>query len=463
MPRRRIRARQLLFTAAIVGLSLWLLIPGGALVGAQGVPPLYLPAVYRQPTPTPDPGWRFEYFNNPNLAAPSVYTTYEQTEFVEKEWGTGGPGNGVTADYFSARVSRTLWFEPGAYQFVMTVDDGGRLYIDGAAVIDIWSGSVRGTHSGVHERTFAAGGYHEIRMEYNEYFGDARLRAFWTNLGQFPAWRAEYWSNESMTGSPVIVRNEDSLQIGWGSGSPAGVPNDRFSAQFRRAIYMPDDGLYVFSLKADDGCQLWLDNWAPGQAVIDKLTGASGQTNSTAAVLPKGWYLLTVTFQEITGNADLNFWYAFGGTFNENGYRAKYYNNDYLGGTPVWEQDDWFTAPGYVYKDSQGRVTSERLYFNWGGGAPTLKSGGPTMYSDNFSVRWTHAFQGQPGTYLFTTQVDDGFRLWVDGQLIRDNWLASGQVLTNSVTLAGEWHAIRLDYHEVTGNAYVDFKWARQP
>ena len=84
MPRRRIRARQLLFTAVVLGLALWLLVPGGALVRANGAGPVYLPVVYRQPTPTPDPGWRFEYFNNPGLTAPVVYTTYEMSQFVEK-------------------------------------------------------------------------------------------------------------------------------------------------------------------------------------------------------------------------------------------------------------------------------------------------------------------------------------------------------------------------------------------
>jgi len=466
MQRRRIRARQLLFTAVILGLALWLLVPGGALVQANGAGPVYLPVVYRQPTPTPDPGWRFEYFNNPGLTAPVVYTTYEMSQFVEKEWGTGGPGNGVNPDYFSARVSRTLWFDAGSYQFAVTADDGARLYVDGALVIDIWSGSVRGTHSGVYERTFPASGYHEIRCEYNEYFGDARVRLFWTNLGQFPAWRAEYWNNETMSGDPVVVRNEDSLQIDWGNGAPAGVNGDNFSARFRRAIYMPDDGLYVFSLMADDGCQLWIDTWASGQAVIDKYSGASGQTNSTAAILPKGWYVLTVTFREITGGARLNYWHGFGGTFNEYGYRGKYYNNDYLGGTPLWEQDDGFVPPnGYITKDTSGWVTAERFYYNYGTGAPTLKPSGaaPLMPADYFSVTWTHAFQGHPGTYLFTTQVDDGFRLWVDGQLVRDAWLSAGQVHTNSIYLSGDWHVIRMDYHDVSGNAYVDLKFARQP
>jgi hypothetical protein len=466
MPKRRIRARHLLLTVAVVALSLWLLVPGGALVGAQALTPMYLPLLWNEPIPTPNLGWRLEYYNDVTPTGSPVYTTYEQTKFIEKEWGEGGPGNGVNADYFSARFTRDIWFEPGTYQFVLTADDGGRLYIDGSNVLDMWSGSPRGTHSSVHEHTFSTAGYHEIKIEYVEWFGGARVRAFWTNKAEFPGWRAEYWNNEWMSGDPVVVRNEESLQLNWGSSSPSGVPYDYFSARFTRAVYLPDYGSYVFFLTADDGGQVWLDKWAPGQASIDKYSGASGQTTSTHEILPPGWYVITVTFHEVVGEARLDFRYAFGGTYNEFGYRGKYYNNANLSEPPIWEQDDAMASP--PTKDTSGRITSEKLAFSWGSGAPSLHSETgatpPTMPSDNFSVSWTHAFRGQPGTYLFTTKADDGFRLFVDGQLIReDSWWASpGQQFTNSVVLGGEWHTIRLDYREVEKDAYVEFRWARQ-
>ncbi|NLD72743.1 MAG: hypothetical protein GX649_08515, partial [Chloroflexi bacterium] len=159
MPRIPVRTRRMVIMAAMIGLSLLFIVPGAVLL-AQGQT-LYLPHISKeiappptatpQPTPTevPDQGWAIEYYNNVDLAGDPVFSTIENTPFVEKEWGTGGPGNGVNNDRFSARFTRRVWFDPGTYQFVLTMDDYGRLFIDNMAtpVIDAWHGSTRGTHS----------------------------------------------------------------------------------------------------------------------------------------------------------------------------------------------------------------------------------------------------------------------------------------------------------------------------
>jgi len=46
----------------------------------------------------------------------------------------------------------------------------------------------------------------------------------------------------------------------------------------------------------------------------------------------------------------------------------------------------------------------------------------PQIQPDWFSVRWTRTLWFDAGRYRFTTTTDDGVRLYLDGQLIVDQW-----------------------------------------
>ena len=60
--------------------------------------------------------------------------------------------------------------------------------------------------------------------------------------------------------------------------------------------------------------------------------------------------------------------------------------------------------------------------FNWGTGAVA-----PGVGPDNFSVRWAGKVVPRfAETYTFYTQSDDGVRLWVNGQLLIDDWNKHG-------------------------------------
>jgi hypothetical protein len=66
------------------------------------------------------------------------------------------------------------------------------------------------------------------------------------------------------------------------------------------------------------------------------------------------------------------------------------------------------------------------------------------------------------GPLDFHTLSDDGVRLWVDGQLIIDDWVDHGtQEDTGTITLtAGQKYDIRLDFKENGGNALVKLLWS---
>jgi hypothetical protein len=102
--------------------------------------------------------------------------------------------------------------------------------------------------------------------------------------------------------------------------------------------------------------------------------------------------------------------------------------------------------------------TDPSVGFEWGTGSPAWG-----MSADNFSARWTGQVKAPAtGTYRFSTLSDDGVRLWVNGQLVIDNWTTNGERtnISRTVTLqAGVRYSIRLEYFEGTGNATIRLRW----
>lgn len=86
------------------------------------------------------------------------------------------------------------------------------------------------------------------------------------------------------------------------------------------------------------------------------------------------------------------------------------------------------------------------LDFNWQEQEPL-----PGVPATNFSVRWTGLVQAPvTGRYTFRTIADDGLRVWLDGQLMVDDWQNHGTTLhTAARTLqAGTYHTLQVDYYQ---------------
>jgi len=101
--------------------------------------------------------------------------------------------------------------------------------------------------------------------------------------------------------------------------------------------------------------------------------------------------------------------------------------------------------------------TDATVNFDWGSGSPDALIG-----ADTFSVRWSgwvHA--PSSGSYTFHTDSDDGVRLWVDNQLLVNNWTDHGSTTNSgSITLAaGKKYDIRLEYYENGGAALIKLYW----
>jgi beta-glucosidase len=118
-------------------------------------------------------GLKGEYFNNDNLQEPpALVRTDERIDF---HWGNGSYKDGEPVDHFSARW--TGYFVPPTeddYKFYVSADDGVRLYIDNALVIDDWK--KHGETLNTYAMHLQAGKPHDIRLEYFEDTGTATAR-----------------------------------------------------------------------------------------------------------------------------------------------------------------------------------------------------------------------------------------------------------------------------------------------
>jgi hypothetical protein len=133
------------------------------------------------PTSTPTPvivEWRGEYYANSTLTGmPALVRNDRDPQGgpgIRFDWGYDAPAAGLPADEFSVRWTRVLFFSEGTYRFYALVDDGLRLYVDGALVIDEWRDG--GQREVTGDRNLS-GGTHSLRVEYYERGGTAVARA----------------------------------------------------------------------------------------------------------------------------------------------------------------------------------------------------------------------------------------------------------------------------------------------
>lgn len=130
--------------------------------------------------------------------------------------------------------------------------------------------------------------------------------------------------------------------------------------------------------------------------------------------------------------------YLFTPDEGQNGLKGEYFNNRNVEGTPVLTRID------------------NQLEFDW------PWSPGTGVTDDDFSIRWTgyiksdKAFDGWLGL-----SSDDGIRMWIDDQLVIDNWTkgATSIVTTPKNIEAGKKYKVRIEMWEGGWGARAHLRW----
>jgi hypothetical protein len=256
---------------------------------------LAAPAVAQVAPQHSDPSWQAAYWNNTTLSGAPVLQREEAG--LDYNWGAGSPHPSVRADGFSARWTRYLDLAGGTYRFTTTSDDGLRLYIDGTLILDEWNDHAART---VSVDRAVTGGHHLVTVEFYENLGDAVAKVSWAPVQSITHWRGEYFNNKTLSGSPLLVRNDVDVNFRWGTGSPASgtIPANGFSARWTRTLDLAA-GSYRFSVTADDGVRLWVN----GHLLIDAWKDQAPATYGQNIYLPGGGVPVKMEYYENTGGA----------------------------------------------------------------------------------------------------------------------------------------------------------------
>ena len=247
-------------------------------------------------------GWRALYWTNPDLRGNPVLIRDDPN--VIFDWGLGGPGGKAPVDNFSARWTRVLNMEEGTYRFSVFVDDGVRMWVDGQQIIDAWADhELRGLTA---DYVIAGRGKHTLQVEYYDSVFDAKISVNWARSGSasYPYWKGEYWSNSTLSGDPLLVRSDRSVNQAWGRSAPApGLPADGFSVRWTRKNTL-EAGAYRFHFVPDDGIRFYVD----GDLLLDEWHKTWGEEHVVDVNL-NGEHDLKIELYEEEGDARLEFWW----------------------------------------------------------------------------------------------------------------------------------------------------------
>lgn len=275
-------------------------------------------------------------------------------------------------------------------------------------------------------------------------------------------WRAEYFANPNLQGSPTCVGefNYVNIAIDWKTDPPPDcgqVGADNFSVRWTR-YFSFDEGRYSFWASVDGGVRVLVD----GAPIIDAWTpNQPGWIVREREVSADRWHLVVVEYYDPGGDAKAEVFWKFedgtrapgperrgetgpgqpgaqvAGAAPSSAWRSQFWNNINLAGNPVLERTD------------------NEINFNWGFGRPA-----PEVFRAFFSARFERTVYLDAGEWEFTVRTDDGARLYIDNQLVLNKWFPQwASTYRVRRTLPAGDHTLRLEYFEREEVALIQLSW----
>jgi hypothetical protein len=261
-----------------------------------------------------------------------------------------------------------------------------------------------------------------VRMEYYEHGGLATARLLWAYPGQAQVVIPQSQLHAPANRAPVADAGTNKTIALPATASLTGIATDD-------GLPSPPGALST----------AWSRVSGPGTVTFS----SPSTLNSTASFSTAGTYVLRLTVSDslLASTDDVT---IVATSTSLNGLTGQYFNDPGNGthfGTLVLTRVD------------------STVNFNWASGSPAVGVG-----VDNFSVRWTGRVEAPvTGSYQFSTVSDDGIRLWVNGQLVINNWTDHAPTTNTSAAIAltaGVRYTITLEFYERGGGATARLQWS---
>ena len=271
---------------------------------------------------------------------------------------------------------------------------------------------------------------------------------------------AEYYANTSFSGTPVATRLEQKVDFNWSVGSPVtGVMGvDNFSSKYTGYFIAPKTANYKFGGSNDDSTQVYIDNnptaaYSNGGCYSGVCMGTTEISLTAGQVVP-----IRIQHVEATGSSYVK---AYVKIDTE---AAQIIPSEWLRTEPrrvnptTGLRSSYFADNGShtLPADNSTAFASRiepKLTFNYSTGSAV-----PTGQVDNFISRHDgYITVPVTGTYQFGTVADDAARVYINNQLVVNDWAQDAVVSTvwgsNVVLTAGQSVPIRVEYYELSGGA----------
>jgi len=421
-----------------------------------------------------------EYFATPSLASP-VLSRIDAT--INFDWASNAPDVGLPTDGFSVRWTGQVQASfSGRHTFYTNTDDGVRLWIGGSLIINDWVDHITTENSGVVD--LVAGQKYDLKMEYYEAAKLASAQLSWSSQcksreiipqsqlysppavcptavdGTGTGLVGQYFDNPDLTVLRV-TRTDPAISFVWPAGTsphPA-IAAGSYSVRWTGQVQARYTGFTTLYLVSEDGARLFIND---ALAIDDWTSHTRTEDVATLATTAGQTYNLRIEYFEQSAGGQVQLSWA-GACQSKEIVPATQLYPAYAGmvctdpvvGTGKGLRGDYYDNPDFT--SLMATHAAEAVNFDWGLSAPD-----PSVGADTFSVRWTGKLLARyTGGTTFRTWSDDGVRLWIDGQLIINNWIdheaAEDAGVANLV--AGQFHDVKLEFHENLENALIKLLW----
>ncbi|MCW8129213.1 MAG: hypothetical protein KIS92_02405 [Planctomycetota bacterium] len=259
-------------------------------------------------------------------------------------------------------------------------------------------------------------------------------------------------------GSEEILgtRNEIAVNADFGNGPPSPeAPHDQFWATWSGLVTAPKSGEYVFTLDADAGARVCVNDLA----ILDTTGGTKQRVRSNPVPLEEcKTYLVRVEMVEFDWVAFCRLYWSFGGEA-EVLVRAALPDAAPTGELPPIG----FLAEYWNMGDEKPAVTriEDRAGADWLHASPA-----PGIKNDKFCGRWT-GWVTPPADcdYTFLVDADAGARLSIDDVVLFDKLCANGEI-KEAPTLhltGGKHYFVKLEFQDYDWVARLSFRWKSAP